>query len=146
MKIFLSMMSCHLIHKGKNSLFLLLRNKDIAMKVPSLLRIPKHQKFHIQPRYYDPVKEEIEQRISRIKNELDGENNEDPMQYRSRMKGAFTRQRSGGRGRKAGASQLMMILVVTGGFVGFLFYGNIALYSMGAVIALYYYLKLRKII
>ncbi len=143
-------MSCLLIHNGKNSLFLLLRNKDYAMKVPSLLRIPKHQKFHIQPRYYDPVKEEIEQRISRIKNELDGENNEDLMQYRSRMKGAFGRQKSDRGGHtvrhKIGASQFLMILVVTGGFVGYLFYGNIALYSMGAVIALYYYLKLRKII
>jgi len=140
------MMSCQLIYNGKNSLFLLLRNIDIAMKVPSLLRIPKHQKFHIQPRYYDPVKEEIEQRISRIKNEIDGEKDEDPMQYRLRIRGAFGRQKSHGRVRKAGASQFLMILVVTGGFVGYLFYGNIALYSMGAAIALYYYLRLKKII
>ncbi len=139
-------MSCLLIHNGKNSLFLLLRNKDIAMKVPSLLRIPKHQKFHIQPRYYDPVKEEVEQRISRIKNEIDGEKNEDSMQHRSRMMGAFGIQRSNRRGGKAGASQFLMILIVAGGFVGYIFYGNIALYSMGAVIALYYYLRLRKII
>ena len=143
-------MSCLLIYNGKNSLFLLLRNKDIAMKVPSLLRIPKHQKFHIQPRYYDPVKEEIEQRISKIKNEMDGENNEDSMQSRSRMKGAFGRQRSyrGGQkvGSKIGTYQFLMILVITGGFVGYLFYGNIALFSMGVAIALYYYLRLRKII
>lgn len=143
-------MSCLLIYNGKNSLFLLLRNKDIAMKVPSLLRIPKHQKFHIQPRYYDPVKEEIEQRISNIKKEMEGENNEDSTQYRSRMRGAFVRQKSyrGGYkiGQKIGASQFLMILVVTGGFVGYLFYGNIALYSMGAVIALYYYLRRSKII
>jgi len=120
------------------------------MKVPSLLRIPKHQKFHIQPRYYDPVKEDIEQRISRIKNEMDIENNEDSMQYRSKMKGAFGKQKSyrGGHkiGHKIGASQFLMILVITGGFVGYLFYGNIALYLMGAVIALYYYLRLKKII
>jgi len=143
-------MSCLLIYNGKNSLFLLLRNKDIAMKVPSLLRIPKHQKFHIQPRYYDPVKEEIEQRISNIKKEMEGENNEDSTQYRSRMKGAFGRQKSDRGGHtvrhKIGASQFLMILVVAGGFVGYLFYGNIALYSMGAVIALYYYLRRRKII
>jgi hypothetical protein len=116
------------------------------MKVPSLLRIPKHQKFHIEPRYYDPVKEEIEQRISRIKNETDGENNDDPTQYRSRIMGAFGRQRSDRSRSTIGASQFLMILVIAGGFVGYLFYGNIALYSMAAVIALYYYLRLRKII
>ncbi len=116
------------------------------MKVPSLLRIPKHQKFHIQPRYYDPVKEDIEQRISRIKNEMDIENNEDSMQYRSKMKGAFGKQKSYRGGHKIGASQFLMILVITGGFVGYLFYGNIALYLMGAGIALYYYLRLKKII
>ena len=116
------------------------------MKVPSLLRIPKHQKFNIEPRYYDPVKEEIEQRISRIKNETDGDNNGDPTQYRSRIIGAFGRQRSGRRKSTIGGSQFLMILVIAGGFVGYLFYGNVALYSMASVIALYYYLRLRKII
>ena len=40
------------------------------MRFLSILRIAKHQRFHIEPRYYDEVKEDIEQRTSRIKHEL----------------------------------------------------------------------------
>ncbi len=42
------------------------------MRFPSLFRLPKHQQFRIQPRYYDPVKEEIKERTERIKEQLDG--------------------------------------------------------------------------
>lgn len=42
------------------------------MRFPSLFRLPKHQQFRIQPRYYDPVKEEIRERTERIKEEMDG--------------------------------------------------------------------------
>ncbi len=42
------------------------------MRFPSLFRLPKHQQFRIQPRYYDPVKEEIRERTERIKEEMEG--------------------------------------------------------------------------
>lgn len=42
------------------------------MRFPSLFRLPKHQQFRIQPRYYDPVKEEIRERTERIKERMDG--------------------------------------------------------------------------
>ncbi len=42
------------------------------MRFPSLFRLPKYQQFQIKPRYYDPIKEEIEERTERIKQELDG--------------------------------------------------------------------------
>ncbi|NQZ77424.1 MAG: hypothetical protein HRT61_15185 [Ekhidna sp.] len=42
------------------------------MRFPSLFRLPRHQQFRIQPRYYDPVKEEIQERTDRIQGELDG--------------------------------------------------------------------------
>ena len=41
------------------------------MRFPSLFRLPRHQQFHIQPRYYDPVKEEIKERTERIKQSMD---------------------------------------------------------------------------
>lgn len=43
------------------------------MRFPSLFRLPKHQQFRIQPRYYDPVKEEIKQRTELIKSKFSGE-------------------------------------------------------------------------
>ncbi|MEM6736195.1 MAG: hypothetical protein AAGC64_09640 [Bacteroidota bacterium] len=42
------------------------------MRFPSLFRLPRHQQFHIQPRYYDPVKEEIKERTKRIREETEG--------------------------------------------------------------------------
>ena len=39
------------------------------MKFPSLIRLPKNKKFSVKPRHYDPVKDDIEQRVSKIKNE-----------------------------------------------------------------------------
>ena len=42
------------------------------MRFPSLFRLPRHQQFRIQPRYYDPVKEEIRERTERIKDEMKG--------------------------------------------------------------------------
>lgn len=43
------------------------------MKFPSLFRTASPMRYDIKPRYYDPVKEEIEQRTSRIKKELENE-------------------------------------------------------------------------
>lgn len=42
------------------------------MRFPSLFRLPRHQQFRIQPRYYDPVKEEIKERTQRIKEKMEG--------------------------------------------------------------------------
>ena len=58
------------------------------MRFPSLFRLPKHQQFRIQPRYYDPVKEEIKERTERIKEEMEGKEAGD---YRS-TKIAFKRK------------------------------------------------------
>ena len=40
------------------------------MKLPSLFKTPKYRKFDYNPRYYDPVKEEVEERVQRIKREM----------------------------------------------------------------------------
>ncbi|WP_332912383.1 hypothetical protein [Algoriphagus boritolerans] len=43
------------------------------MKFPSIFRTASPMRYDIKPRYYDPIKEEIEQRTSRIKKELENE-------------------------------------------------------------------------
>ncbi len=43
------------------------------MKLPSIFRTVSHARFEIKPRYYDPIKEEIEERTSRIRQELENE-------------------------------------------------------------------------
>ena len=37
------------------------------MKLPSFIRLPNHRKFKFSPRHFDPVKDDIEQRVSGIK-------------------------------------------------------------------------------
>lgn len=38
------------------------------MKLPSFIRLPNNRKFKFSPRHYDPVKDDIDQRVSGIKN------------------------------------------------------------------------------
>ena len=45
----------------------------LVPKIPSFLKVPKHKTFHIQPRYFNPVQEEREKRMERIKAELNRE-------------------------------------------------------------------------
>lgn len=62
------------------------------MRFPSLFRLPKHQQFRIQPRYYDPIKEEIKERTERIKEEMDGkaEGNYQPSKISFKRKAKYT--------------------------------------------------------
>ena len=69
------------------------------MKLPTIFRTATHQRFAIKPRYYDPIKEEIEERTSRIKMELEQEGeieeSSDPSSpRRPMMKGSFSTFRS----------------------------------------------------
>ena len=68
------------------------------MKFPSIFRTSSHQRFDIKPRYYDPVKEEIEQRTARIKHELleEGLINEEnnPSGHGVNIRGSFSSYRS----------------------------------------------------
>jgi hypothetical protein len=48
------------------------------MKLPSIFRTASHARFDIKPRYYDPIKEEIEERTSRIRLELEQEGKLEP--------------------------------------------------------------------
>ncbi|WP_339875183.1 hypothetical protein [uncultured Algoriphagus sp.] len=43
------------------------------MKFPSVFRTAAPTRFDVKPRYYDPVREEIEQRTSLIKRELEAQ-------------------------------------------------------------------------
>ncbi len=45
-------------------------NKNILMKFSGFLKTPQHKRFHLHLRYWDPAKEEREEREQRIKTEL----------------------------------------------------------------------------
>ena len=69
------------------------------MKLPSIFKTVSHQRFAIKPRYYDPIKEEIEARTAHIKMELEREgeieqSSDSQSPRRPMMKGSFTTFRS----------------------------------------------------
>lgn len=114
------------------------------MKFPSIFKTAKPMSFDIKPRYYDPVREEIEQRTERIKRNLqaegviksDEELSESFMEdYGSSIKGAFTQ---GGqiKGRQssplnsAGLMRFIIFLLLISGLFGYIYYGSIVLYGL----------------
>jgi hypothetical protein len=115
------------------------------MKVPSLFRIPRYQRFNIVPRHYDPIKEEIEQRTSQIKREMSEEEEGDLKGRSSRIVGAFKtgRSKSGG---SATFMQLIIMMLLAFMIFGYIYLGNIALYIFVTASALLLYLKMKRII
>jgi len=112
------------------------------MKLPSIIRTPRHQKFYIKPRYYDPVKEEIEQRTAQIKKDLEMETEEGGgSDYSSRLRGAFKTKRA--KSKSVNMMQAVILLLLVGGLVGYWFFGNLALYVFLMVSSLLLYLKVK---
>ena len=109
------------------------------MKFPSIMRIAKNNRFQYQPRYYDPVKEEIDEKLRMARREVAGKSNGD---YTSNISAAFQRRQ-----RKSGQSsilQLIIAVVLMGTFIGWLFYGNDIFYAFLLISPLYFYFRLKK--
>lgn len=114
------------------------------MKLPSLFRTAQPMRFDIKPRFYDPVKEEIEQRTARIKKELqmegklpfdEGYDPEKDSFRSSAIRGAFT-QGSPIKGRTSspfsntGFLRLLIFLVLIALVFGYVYYGVDAVYYL----------------
>ena len=107
-------------------------------KFPSLFRIPRHSRFNYEPRYYDPVREEIEHRTSRIRKEIERDRGID---MRTSMRENFARRSRAS--RTAGMGQIFIFAILAGGVVGWLFYGDIVFYLMLIVLPAYIYFRIR---
>jgi len=108
------------------------------MRFPSLFPTKATNRFNFEPRYYDPIKEDIAQRTARIKQELSGDKNSN---YRANFSYAFSRKAP--QSNKSGLIQFSLIAGMFGIFFGYLFYGNIAIYILLAGIAVYLFYRLR---
>jgi hypothetical protein len=116
------------------------------MKFPSIIKIPRHQRFNIQPRYYDPVKEDLEQRVSRISKELkNGESTETDIspQLKGAFKGRFYERRA--IPGNSNLLQFFIISILAGGIFGYIYFGEIIFYFLLLAAALYIYLRVRRI-
>ena len=108
------------------------------MKIPSLTPIPKHQKFKYEPRFYDPIKEDIEQRTERIRRTM-GENPNLSSNYSSNIHHAFSRRTS--ENKQSNITQLVVIMLLVATIFGYIYYGNAVLYL---IIPVAVYIFVRK--
>ena len=117
------------------------------MKFPSLLKIPQHKRFKLHHRYYDPVKEDIENRTAKIKAQLELRKKEeiDPDTYESRISGSFSKK-SYYKESKTGILRFTLMVVLFGGTIGYLYLGNVVLYILIGLLFLIYFLRKRQIL
>jgi len=113
------------------------------MKIPSIIKIPKHQRYTVTPRYYDPVKEEIEQRTSRIKKEM--QNEEKGGDYDSAIIGTFSSKRAHAE-KSSSYFQFILIIDLLASFIGYLHWGDVAIYFLLASLFFLIYLKIRRVL
>jgi hypothetical protein len=112
------------------------------MRFLSILRIAKHQRFNIEPRYYDEVKEDIEQRTSRIKRELKLERKErregvvGSVEH-SRINGAFSKNKRH-EAVMTGVLRMFLIFIISTQFIGFYYFGSSIFYTLLLAIPAYY--------
>ena len=102
------------------------------MKFPSLIRLPKNKRFNVNPRHYDPIKDDIEQRVSKIKNEKN----------KKMLINKFNHQNEK-EILNPGSLQLFLFLFLSLIFVGWLYYGN-KIFVLLVVIPLIYFYKLKR--
>ena len=93
------------------------------MKLPSLMKKAKYQRFEVIPRYYDPIKEDIENRTSRIKAELGLTEDDTDLGYSSQISGSFRKNMKHATGNGMGQTMMLRLVIMialvmfAGGFV-----------------------------
>lgn len=121
------------------------------MKFFSLFtKAPQHQRFNYTPRFYDPQKEEMQEREKRIRMELEREQGivqETTSDYRSRIAGSFQAARKRSKpaiGANATMIRFGVLLFLAVFIIAFLEWGRPALYSLFLFVPFYFYLKFKS--
>lgn len=103
------------------------------MKLPSIIPLPRHQKFKIEPRFYDPIREDIQDRTERIRRNIAREEEDGIFRYHASIKGSFSRRRD----ESPGLSEVMLrfvIFALLGSSVfGYIWYGPIVFYGLAGI-------------
>ncbi|MBM3177592.1 MAG: hypothetical protein FJZ78_06250 [Bacteroidetes bacterium] len=120
------------------------------IKFPSLFgRIPRHQRFNYEPRYYDAKKEEREARDERIRLEVTGETDDySTGKYRTRISGAFKSSRKNSKAPSPELSALVVrlgiMLLLTIMLIAWLQWGQTAFYLLLLIVPVYIWVRFPK--
>jgi len=128
------------------------------MKFPSFIRVPKYKRFNIEPRYYDPVKEEIEQRTERIRLDLEHEQRAERMQYNPDQTAEQLQQDTGRRIKlerpierhrkedfRSAFIQAGIFIFFIGTVFGFLYYGTQVFWALLVFIPIYLFVRFKRL-
>ena len=131
------------------------------MKLPSVFRTATPMRFDIKPRYYDPVKEEIEQRTSQIKSDLEAQGlleksdgtTRDFGSYGAGIRGSFANHKGikerDGINMFASTAMIrsFIFLLLLGSIFGYVYLGPVIFeylaYSAALVAAIYFFFRLK---
>jgi len=131
------------------------------MKFPSVFRTAAPMRFDIKPRYYDPVREEIEQRTSQIKRDLQAqgllENTDgstpDFGSYGAGIRGSFSQHKGikerDGVNMFASTAMIrtFIFLLLLGSIFGYIYLGPVIFeymaYAVALVAAIYFFFRLK---
>ena len=118
----------------------------MGQKLPSIFRTTKHKRFFYEPWYYDAVKEEIEQRESLIKRELDPED-EAASNFRSGsgIRGSF-RKTKAQTGDSTFLLRMIIFTMLVGGALSVWYFGKNSVYFLLLILPVYFILRKRKIV
>ena len=72
-------------------------NSPLGFGFNRMFRLPKHRQFDFKPRYYDAEKEELDQRLSSIKREIEREKRLENAESTEADRRAEMREQWGGR-------------------------------------------------
>jgi hypothetical protein len=135
------------------------------MNFPSIFRVNRPSRFNINPRHYDPVKEEIASRTEMIKKDLESKGvltpEEEALLERrmsgkgSTIRGAFTsgspiKKQPTKIMEKTGLVRMIIVILLTGGFGSYIYFGPVVGYyflylaATGALLFGLFKLKPRK--
>ncbi|REE01502.1 hypothetical protein [Marinoscillum furvescens] len=109
------------------------------MRFPSFIKVSKYRRFGIEPRYYDPIKEEIEERTARIKQEMKA--GESTPGY---VPGRINFERKTESIPNSSFLQLLIAAVLGTTVIGWLYFGNQVFYALWLVVPVYLYFRLKK--
>ncbi|WP_425636760.1 hypothetical protein ACPUEN_15265 [Algoriphagus yeomjeoni] len=131
------------------------------MKFPSVFRTAAPMRFDIKPRYYDPVREEIEQRTSLIKRDLEAQGlldkgdvtSRDIGSYGAGIRGSFAQHKGikerDGVNMFASTAMIrtFIFLLLLGSIFGYVYLGPVIFEYMAYVVvlvaAIYFFFRLK---
>ncbi len=106
------------------------------MKLPSLFKTYQHKRFEYEPRYYDEVKEDIEKRTQRIRQELGKDIGTESSRI-SQIRGSFQNIRT--ENEKKGIPFIfVLIILLSSATFGYIYFGKIEIFyaSVGLTLML----------